>query len=85
MCDRFIEAVDEKLRLIWEEGRSEDLEEAVAEALAEGRAGGLAEGLAEAQKEALELVKRGYTAEQIIAELSVKNEEKCSHELAVLG
>ena len=46
---------------------------------------GLEKGLEKGQSQVLELVKQGYTAEQIEAKLSAKNEEKYSRESTVLG
>ncbi|GHU16730.1 hypothetical protein FACS1894163_06620 [Spirochaetia bacterium] len=53
-----------------------DMQSLLVEAKREGLAEGKMEGLAEGENKVLELVRQGYTAEQIEAELSSFGEEE---------
>ncbi|MDR1248212.1 MAG: Rpn family recombination-promoting nuclease/putative transposase [Treponema sp.] len=54
----------------WEEGREEGIEKGWEEGREKGREEGIEKGMEEERNQVLELIKRGYTTEQIAAELS---------------
>jgi predicted transposase/invertase (TIGR01784 family) len=53
-----------------EQGRAEGMEQGRAEGMEQGRAEGMEQGRAEGQNQILELMKQGYTTEQIEAKLA---------------